>query len=526
MVFISRLQANSYYAEILSAAELEGSATVDKVMAELCLSDLWFLLTVVMGRSDMNNRPEIDPDWLFARCMEVQADPDGYLDLWAREYYKSTIITFALTIQDILKDPEVTFGIFSVKRELAQDFLKQIKQEFENNEVLKRLFPDILYENPEAESDCWGLEKGIRVKRKANSREETVEAWGLFALPTGKHFKVILFDDVVTEASVTNPDQLSKAFAQFRLAFSLGCHGGKRRMIGTNYHLNDAWMSVIKAGTAIPRRHPATEDGTPLGKPVFLTAEALAVKRRDQGPYIFACQMLLDPVADEAQGFKEEWIRAWNVKHEYYDLMNIYILVDPAGEKKLLKTGSDYTVIWVIGLGADGRYYLIDGIRDRLNLTARTEKLFSFVRTYQPIRVGYEQYGMQADISHIEKEQASLNFHFDIIPLGGSMPKNDRIRRLVPVFEQGRFFTPGYLTICDKEGAFRDIIKEFKDEEYLMFPAISHDDMLDCAARILDTDLEAVFPDPDEYVLERGGYPNAPDTGMSNGVNIDPLAAA
>jgi hypothetical protein len=34
-----------------------------------------------------------------------------------------------------------------------------------------------------------------------------------------------------------------------------------------------------------------------------------AEKRRDMGPYIFACQMLQNPKADETQGFQEEWIK-------------------------------------------------------------------------------------------------------------------------------------------------------------------------------------------------------------------------
>jgi hypothetical protein len=56
---------------------------------------------------------DLNRDWYFARCREVQAAPNGYLDLWGREHGKSSLITFGLTIQDILNDPEITVGIFS-----------------------------------------------------------------------------------------------------------------------------------------------------------------------------------------------------------------------------------------------------------------------------------------------------------------------------------------------------------------------------------------------------------------------------
>lgn len=527
-MFTNRLQANNFYADVLLAAEVKGPKMVDAIWRELCLKDLWFLLTVALGRSEMNGRDGIEnPDWLYDRCVDVQYNPDGCIDLWAREHYKSTIITYAKSIQDILKNPNVTIGIFSVKRELAQDFLKQIKEEFENNIALKRIFPDILYEAPEKQSSCWGLEKGIRVKRERNSREETVEAWGLInGMPTGKHFDILVFDDVVTEQSVTNHEQLTKAFTMLRLALNLGAHGGSRRLIGTYYHFNDAWRQAVNNKIAVERVHPATEDGKAKGKPVLLTAAALAKKRSDMGPYIFACQMLLNPKADSVQGFERAWVRPWTPKPEYWGRMNIYIVVDPASAKKQKATGHDYTVIWVIGLGEDGRYYLIDGVRDRMNLTQRTDKLIYFVRTYKPIAVGYEEYGMQADIEHIEFVQDLQNFHFEIIPLGGSMKKEDRILKLVPLFERARFFTPGYLTIRDRDDAFRDIMKEFLEEEFMAFPVCTHDDMLDSLSRILTKELNAVFPDSDEYVKLRGGYPNSSGTSISAGVDIDPLENA
>jgi phage terminase large subunit-like protein len=230
-------------------------------------------------------------------------------------------------------------------------------------------------------------------------------------------------------------------------------------------------------------------DGTFEGEPAFLTREVLAEKRRDMGPYVFACQMLQNPMADTAMGFREDWLRHWEAGK--LDNLNLYIVVDPAGEKK---KGSDYTVMWVVGLGPDGIYYVADGIRDRLNLTQKAAVLMRLHRQYSPLAVGYEKYGMQADIEHIKYVQNQENYHFEIVELGGNVPKNDRIRGLIPLFEQRRVYLPGALPFVDAEGKARNLTREFVQEEYTKFPVAGHDDMLDCLARIIDRDLGAVFP--------------------------------
>src|SRR4051812_24785739 len=58
--------------------------------------DLFYLMTRLL------RRPDVDNDFLFARCREIEEARDGYLDLWAREHGKSSLITFGMTIQDIL----------------------------------------------------------------------------------------------------------------------------------------------------------------------------------------------------------------------------------------------------------------------------------------------------------------------------------------------------------------------------------------------------------------------------------------
>lgn len=479
-------------------------------LRNLCRIDLYFLLRYGLRRAD------VEHPWLFDRCREVGENPNGMLDLWSREHYKSTIITFAKSVQDILAshgdDPlpewdgrEVTIGIFSHTRPIAKKFLRQIKVEFETNALLKEWFPDVLYRSPAKESPKWSEDDGIVVRRRTNPGEATVEAWGLVdGQPTGKHFLLLDYDDVVTLSSVTTPDMIEKTTNALRLSYNLGADGGLRRFIGTRYHYNDTYKAVIDAGTAKPRLHPATLDGTVDGEPAFLDRETLAQKRRDQGPYVYACQMLLDPKADETQGFRREWLRY------YGDVaggkgMNRYILVDPASGKK---KGSDYTVMWVVGLGPDDNYYLLDGLRDRLSLTQRAARLMKLHRKWKPLKEGvrYEQYGLQADIEHIKTVQEQEQYRFDVTPVGGQVSKNDRIKRLIPLFEQGRIYLPSSLHVTDYQGQTRDIIHDLIEDEYAAFPVPLHDDGLDCLARIADPDLILKWPAKEKTRSARGHY--------------------
>lgn len=476
---MTREESNAAYVEI------KGNRHAER---KLCRTDLFYLLTVACKRKDA------DKDWLYDRCREVQASPDGHLDLWSRDHYKSTIITFALTIQDILIDPEVTVGIFSHTRPIAKAFLEQIKREFEGNEHLKQLFPEILYQRPQSESPKWSLDGGIVVKRKTNPKEATVEAYGLVdGQPTSRHFRIKVYDDMVTLESVSTPDQIKKTTAAWEMSQNLGSgERTRRRYIGTRYHLNDSYRVMMDRGSVIPRIHKATDNGKapPDGKPVFLSEKLLTEKRRDMGPYTFSCQMLQDPVADKAMSFKPEWIKYYKTLGDT-SKWNKYLIIDPASAKKAT---SDYTVMKVIGLAPDQNYYLIAAIRDRLNLTQRASKVFELHREHQPKAVGYEKYGMQADIEHIQYEMEQRNYRFKITELGGAIPKEDRIKKLIPVYEQGRFYMPERLPFIDYEGVTRDYVSLFLTNEYLAFPVCVHDDMLDCKARILDPMLNAEFP--------------------------------
>lgn len=464
-----------------------------KKVRVLCRTDLYFLLRYIL------NRPDLERQWLFDRCKEVEKEPNGYIDLWAREHYKSTIITFAKTIQDILRSHgddaidkrECTIGIFSHTRPIAKGFLRQIKSELENNEVLKELFSDVLFDNPERDAPKWSEDGGLIVKRKGNPKESTLEAHGLVdGQPVSVHFTHLIYEDVVVPATVTSPEMMIKTTGALEMSYSLGTDGGIRRFIGTRYHFNDPYKTVIDRGTVKARIYPATKDGTMTGEPILLSQQSIDDKRRDMGPYTFSSQMLLNPKADETQGMLRDWVKD---KHSgvSWKGMNTYLLFDPASAKK---KSSDYTAGWAVGLHSDNRVYILDIMRDRLNLPQRTAKLFDWHRKYDPIETRYEKYGKDSDIEHILEEQKKQNYRFEIKVVGGQTAKNDRIKRLIPYFEQGRIVLPRTLYYTNYEGKTNDLVHDFIEQEFMGFPVGTHDDMLDALARLLEPDLPLLWP--------------------------------
>ncbi len=431
----------------------------------------------------------------------IQVDRDDGLYLAGRQMvttHNSTIITFGLTIQDIINDPEITFGFFSINRPVAKKFLFQLKSELESNTALKELYPEVLWADPGKESPRWSLDEGIIVKRKSNPKEATVEANGLVdSLPTSRHYKIRVYDDMIDDKNVTNPDMILKSIQAWELSLSLGStqissrYGtcDIERYAGTRYHFNDSYAEIMRRKAAKVRCYPGTKDGKEDGDPVLWTKELIQEKRRKMGPYIFGCQILQNPVADKAQGFKKEWLRFWDGTN--LNNLNFYIICDPASSKK---KGSDYTVFWVIGVGSDRKKYQVDTVRDRLNLKERTDMLFFLHEKYKPLRVGYEKYGMQSDIEHIKGVQETKNYRFDIVELGGQVAKEDRIRGLIPDFENGNIYLLNKLVKTGYDGRAYDVVEQFINDEYMSFPVSLHDDLLDGLARINDSDMRVEVP--------------------------------
>jgi len=482
----------------------------------LCRYHLFFLISIIF------NRKHLLTEWTLSRCIECQRNPNGYLQLWAREHHKSSIWTIGKTIQDImvshgtseeLKDltpslinqiytylnyeeedisldkkfnkikehdfnEEVVVGIFSATKTLAEAFVAEIKREFETNDLLIRLFPDVLYKNPNKFSDRWSVQNGICVKRKTVRKESTVEGWGLVVgQPTSKHFTICMFDDIVTHDLVKTIYMNQMVIHSWENAFSLGSSKGAYRSVGTRKHFNDPYSNMIERGAFKPIIYGPFDEN---GEPVLMTLYDLETRRKNSGEYTYSAEYLQSPLKDSALGFNVDNILTHHITN--HSNLCLYMICDPASS---VKKRSDYSAFIVFAIDKDQNILLIDGIRDRLNLTDRWNALYKLYNKYKNIKtIFYESVGMNSDMEYFNEKMNECSHFFmnKLEKLTTKDKKQDRISRIEPYIEQKKILFPISLIKQTKDRKTYDLVKSFKEEEIAKYPFPAHDDMLDCLA--------------------------------------------
>lgn len=502
--------------------------------------DMKFMYFVERKDDDGNLKEVVFRPWLFNRCREVQNSPDWHVDIWARDHFKSTIITVLKTIQDILVNPEITVCIYSYNADTARSFVSTIRQNLEKS-TMRELFPDIIPENTksgrykdvsddgtvEEKRFKWSDEE-FTVKRKNRKKESTVQGYGLInQQPTGYHFDLLIYDDVVTPASVLTEAQNNKTYELWKMSLNTGSGDTyKVRIIGTYYSLRDTYFSILNpnyengvtGGSKYTlRKYPCMNDG----RPVLYSEEFIEMKRMTMIGFVFASQMMCDPQESSKFRFLLEWIPGFveqSMIEEKKDDYNFYVIVDPANTKK---KESDNTAMVVIATSADRKYYVPDIICTKLNPSERRDTLFSLIRRWtnskrKPV-VFYEMNSMSSDITMINEKMKSDSFYFEIHAastkprirqdsrMTGEPVKASRIMALEPLFRQGRIVFMNTTWNKSWMGSVENTTALFINNEYVNWPFLKHDDVLDALSRIadLDTGVMISFPDSDKETNKR-----------------------
>lgn len=375
------------------------------------------------------------------------------------------------------------------------------------SELYRRLFPSTVISADQNQKDYFTTTASGQYK-----------GTGIGGTITGFGCNYLLIDDPISPNEGASPTVRATANSEIRQTLFSRFNDkrtGRTVMIMQRVHEDDPTGNLMRDGGYHLLKLPAeakTSVYIQLGKRTWdmeegelltprLPRESLDELRIDLQENAYAGQYLQEPIPMGGGEFKLDKIQYYpSDKKNKFD--NVFILCDPAGGdevNKRKKKTSDYTTMMVIELNSDNNYYLLDGIRDRLNPTERVNTLFKLHRkwnekTGKPPKVGYEKYGIMTDTHYIKVKQDEENYRFPIIELGGKMMKEERIRRMLPDIDRNRWYFPEDMVRINCELKPIDLIKELTQGEMLNFPRARFDDMLDAISRIYDEELNAVFP--------------------------------
>ena len=424
-------------------------------------------------------------------CRILEDVPKRRLWLWSRGHFKTSLITEAHTVFLILNNPNIRVLIVANTLDIAKKVLINIKSHFMFNDDFRYFFPEFCPKPSKEGKIEFGTTEYFTVPSRTRAlKEPTCMCAGVGTNLTGLHFDYMKIDDLVTKDSVSNETQIIASkdyYSSLRQLFDNPTIP-REDVIGTPYHFNDLYgelrvhkefeKSFVKAATdmtfserAFPERFSRKGLEDILNDPNI-------------GPYQFSSQYMLNPINPADAKFREEW---WKEYDKAPEGLAEYICCDPASTQK---KKSDYTVIQRWGVDKDGNHYLLEGVRDKMNVFHRIDTIVEMAKRSPNLKgVKYEALGGR----HGDLEQLKLRFIKERLHLEPEETKStaaakvDRIeQRLVGQWHAGIISLPHTLPFRSYyDGKTYDFVKEYK-LEFLQFPFSLHDDILDCHSQMFD----------------------------------------
>lgn len=507
-----------------------------------CENDLFFLASEVISDGRVLNHATGKPlyydqfyvDW--CRSIEWQIANGGGSDHSARGSGKSTLRTKCISIQQMIRHPRATIGLFSFMRKHAKKHYRGVKEELEGNVLLRTIFDDRFYWDPRAEGKSgnviWSSDDGFRIKG-SNRQNLTMEYHAFMdGTPVGGRYDILLFDDIEDHRSVGNEAMLEKLHATYDATLLLATPVAVEQplILFTNTFYSDIGLAnrVARGYMDIDERHVRMMPGEDLTKPgdgplggtpvypfdrdrLFFFYEKIRDKRE------YAIQICCNFMAGEDRRFHSEWLPYYpGTPDQQGRGKNVYICIDPS------RGVTDPMVIWVWGLGPDKKAFWLDASVKRLDpaMPAFYEEILLMVAKWMKIgkrivEIRVENFGQSTYASQVQKYLNDYGYYIPVIPCADnvrtgkfSTGKRDREwERWTPPASQGDVLIPrpiyeggpGILR-ADESGKVQDLVEYFLKYEWSKFPKPITDNMLDAGSLLWE---------PPEKIGRELQYPTA-----------------
>lgn len=456
------------------ALEKETDLTMVAMIGEYGKRDFFFFMDAVLDCAGMSRG-------FHGELCDFMSQPNEQkLVLAPRGHLKSTVCTVGYALWRIVQNPNIRILIANYKLENAKAFLYQIRNYFTMSEMFEGCYYDII---PDLKKVKWN-ESGITVLRTSNPKEATIEVTGVGGEITGRHYDLIIYDDIVGPENVGTRDQLEKLRNWYNQTQFLLDPGGQQVLIGTRWHFDDLYGFIMENLTPpfeVFRRGIYLPDRTPLWPEKF-TAERIQ-KLREQmekdpkgGKALFVAQYLNEVIDEATAPFKREFLTTYE-KGDIPPNLAVSITVDPAISDK---ESADFAAVTVRGVDERNRWWLLDAHAERgMSPTALVDLIFqTYIRWtslgFSVDAVAVESVAYQKSIQYLLRDEMFRTGRFlplvDVTNYRAS--KEYRIKGLIPRWEQGAILIPR-----ERNAAMEELL-----DEMFRFPKSKHDDVLDSLA--------------------------------------------
>lgn len=430
--------------------EVEGLQTTDiEYIKQLSRSDLYFLCVGVLGYKDMQ------PDLHGVGAKFVQNMPKRRrLILWPRAHLKTTEFSVGDSIRLGLDNPEDNrILIASETSTLAEKILSEIKGQFEKNQLLRSLFPELVPPRFSGPGVVWRNDAATLQRRSAH-KEPTWTALGVGGASVGAHFTRIKCDDLIGLEALRSPAAMKRAiqWLDYLEPLLVNQHLDIIDWIGTRWSRTDLYAHVMTnygAELAVMTRS-AIENGEIIFPALHTWEEYQRIQRTN--PALWYAQYENNPISVGKSDFPTELIRHFRFNHDETEV------VTPEGKRWNLgdldrvltadpNSGSlvapDEAAISVQGVSPDDEVFVLESWGGRVSPSAFVDEIYRKACRWNVRVIGIEKAGQQNTDHYLQKKMEGESKSFRVEPLShGGRAKEDRVRSsLEPIIRSSLLFT-------------------------------------------------------------------------------------
>lgn len=423
--------------------------------------------------------------------IEFSAPQKIYMLLLPRASYKTTIASVSLPMFLLSRDPNLRILIDSETYSLSMSILSEIKQHYESPVSSLIHTPFSLAHTPRSQIDRWAEDSIILPSRTIPKKEGSIDAAGVDGVKAGKHYDIIIADDLHSQNNTRTSYQIEQVIEHYRLLLSILEPNGILIVIGTRWAEEDAYTTIAKdatkslfipAASTSPMNFASELRETSLPRLVYdeLTDSAedsnifyvnfpktLPVEHLDrieqrQGPYIYSAQYILKPRASREKRFREEWFRFYKTPPKHGRVMGF---IDPAFTTQEY---SDPSGIVIVKVDENRNVYVLHDEAAKLEPYSLIDKIFKLTDSFDVFEWFVEEVAAQKVLRFfMDYIAAKENRHVTFTPVKhGGRKKETRIQALQPYFAAGKFYF--------RENTESELLTQLRK-----FPILKNDDVID-----------------------------------------------